>query len=63
MALHPEAQRKAQAQLDEVVGKDRLPDYEDINSLPYIQAVLKELLRWQPVTPLGMWHRSQYISA
>ena len=53
MALHPEVQRKAQEELDQVVGKGRLPDYTDLDSLPYIQALLKELLRWQPVTPLG----------
>ena len=53
MALHPEVQRKAQDELDQIVGKGRLPDYTDLDSLPYIQALLKELLRWQPVTPLG----------
>ena len=57
MALHPEVQRKAQAELDEVVGKERLPDFDDLDSLPYVQAVLKELLRWQPVTPLGIEQR------
>ena len=44
---------KAQAQIDEVVGKDRLPEFADIHNMPYIQAIVKELFRWQPVTPLG----------
>jgi cytochrome P450 len=53
MALHPDVQRKAQAQIDEVVGTSRLPEFEDVQSLPYIVGLVKELLRWQPITPLG----------
>ena len=53
MALYPEIQRKAQVQLDSFVGADRLPEFEDIDSLPYITAIVKELLRWRPVVPLG----------
>jgi cytochrome P450 len=56
MLLYPEVQRKAQDQLDTVVGRDRLPTFEDLDSLPYIQATVKEMLRWQPVTPLGLSH-------
>ena len=54
MVLHPDIQRKAQKQLDEVVGTYRLPEFGDIASMPYVEAVVKELFRWQPVTPLGM---------
>jgi cytochrome P450 len=54
MTLYPEVQRKAQAEIDRVVGNSRLPDYSDQDELPYIDAVLKEVLRWHPVTPLGM---------
>ena len=53
MALYPEVQKKAQAEIDAVVGPDRLPEFEDRPSLPYINAVIKELLRWHLVTPLG----------
>jgi cytochrome P450 len=53
MALYPEVQKKAQAEIDAVVGPDRLPEFEDRPSLPYINAVIKELLRWNLVTPLG----------
>ena len=58
MLTHPEVQRKAQEELRQVVGTDRLPTLNDRNRLPYIEAVLKELLRWMPVTPLGAHIRS-----
>lgn len=46
MLLYPEAQRAAQEELDRVVGKSRLPEIEDRESLPYITALVKEGLRW-----------------
>ena len=58
MALYPEVQRKAQKELDAVVGTKRLPDFSDQPSLPYIAAIVKELLRWHPATPMGVPHRS-----
>ena len=54
MALYPEVQKKAQEELDNVIGNDRLPEFSDRDSLPYINAVVKELLRWNPVLPLGI---------
>ena len=53
MALYPEVQKKAQAEIDAVVGSKRLPDFHDRHSLPYLNAVLKETLRWNLVAPLG----------
>ena len=53
MALYPEVQKKAQAEIDAVIGPNRLPDFHDRHSLPYINAVLKETLRWNLVAPLG----------
>ena len=53
MALYPEVQKKAQAEIDAVVGPDRLPDFEDRHSLFYINAVVKETMRWHLVGPLG----------
>ena len=53
MVLHPEVQKKAQAEIDAVVGRDRLPDFRDRPSLPYINAIVKESSRWNLVTPLG----------
>jgi cytochrome P450 len=53
MVLHPAVQAKAQAELDAAIGPGRLPDYNDRSSLPYINAIVKEVLRWNPVAPLG----------
>ncbi|EEB90171.1 hypothetical protein MPER_11661, partial [Moniliophthora perniciosa FA553] len=56
MATHPQVQKQAQEEIDRVIGKDRLPTYDDRPKLPYIEAVLRETLRWRPVTPLGFFH-------
>lgn len=53
MVLFPEVQAKAQAELDAVVGSERLPSFSDQDSLPYVNAVCKEVLRWHAVVPLG----------
>ncbi|CDO68203.1 hypothetical protein BN946_scf184938.g55 [Trametes cinnabarina] len=58
MAMYPEVQKKAQAELDAVVGQDRLPDFSDQRSLPYVSALVKEVLRWHVVAPIGVPHRS-----
>ncbi|KAF8268432.1 cytochrome P450 [Lactarius quietus] len=57
MTLYPEVQRRAQAETDGTVENSRLPDVSDEASLPYVQAVLKEVLRWHPVTPFALPHR------
>ncbi|KAJ7285227.1 cytochrome P450 [Mycena rebaudengoi] len=57
MALHPEIQAKAQAELDAVVGNRRLPGYADREHLPYIDALCKEIFRYHPVGPMGLPHR------
>ena len=56
MIAFPYTQRKAQAELDTVVGRDRMPTLADAPSLPYVGAVIKETLRWRPVLPLGVPH-------
>ncbi|KAG1757498.1 cytochrome P450 [Suillus lakei] len=56
MVLHPEVQAKAQAEIDRVIGKDRLPNFDDRPALPYLEAVVRETLRWYPVIPLGVPH-------
>ena len=53
MTLHPEVQRKAQAEIDRVIGNDRFPTLDDQPSLPYLDALMKEVFRWNPVEPLG----------
>ncbi|KAF8799127.1 cytochrome P450 [Phlegmacium glaucopus] len=57
MVCFPEIQMKAQAELDRVVS-GRLPDFDDMEDLPYLSALVKEVLRWQPVTPYGVPHRT-----
>jgi cytochrome P450 len=54
LVLYPGVQKRAQAELDAVISRDRLPTFDDKPRLPYIEAMCKELLRWQVITPLGM---------
>lgn len=54
MLLYPEVAKKAQAELDFVVGTDRLPTFEDRENLPYVNAIVKETIRWHPVAPMGL---------
>ncbi|KAF5344737.1 hypothetical protein D9758_015298 [Tetrapyrgos nigripes] len=57
--LHnPDVQSKAQQELDEVIGKARLPDFGDREKLPYIEAIMIEALRIHPVLPLSVPHYS-----
>ncbi|KAI9448700.1 cytochrome P450 [Lactarius psammicola] len=58
LTLYPDVQRRAQAQIDSVISRDRLPTFEDRSRLPYIEAICKELLRWQVVSPQGVPHAS-----
>lgn len=53
MICYPEVQKKAQEELDRVVGHGRLPGFEDEESLPYLSAIIKEVHRWKPSVPLG----------
>ncbi|KDQ17553.1 hypothetical protein BOTBODRAFT_155572 [Botryobasidium botryosum FD-172 SS1] len=57
MALFPEVQKRAQSEIDRVVGTGRLPSFGDRQDLPYIQCLIKELLRWRVVLPIGIGHR------
>ncbi|KAG2148122.1 cytochrome P450 [Suillus clintonianus] len=57
MTLFPDVQKKAQAEIDAIVGPDRLPSFADFNSLPYTEALAKEVLRWNVVAPMGFPHR------
>ena len=58
MVQYPDVQRKIQEELDAVIGKGRIPDYdEDESSLPYLSAVVKECFRWNQVAPLAIAHR------
>ena len=57
LCLHPDVLKKAQAELDRVVGQSRLPDFTDIENMPYIRAVAMETMRWMPVVPFSIPHR------
>lgn len=54
MTCFPEVLRCAQEEVDRVVGKDRLPTFEDRSDLPYINALIKELIRWEQILPIGI---------
>jgi hypothetical protein len=54
MVHNPEVQKKAQAEIDTVVGTDRLPMFDDRSRLPYVEALLKEIYRCFVIGPLGM---------
>ncbi|KAK0452985.1 cytochrome P450 [Desarmillaria tabescens] len=56
MLANPEAQRRAQEEIDVVLGPGELPRFVDENSLPFVSAVVKEVLRWKNVTPMGIPH-------
>ncbi|KIA75902.1 hypothetical protein HK57_00307 [Aspergillus ustus] len=54
MCLYPEAQKRAQEEIDRVVGPNRLPTDEDAANLPYIQQVIQETQRWITAVPLSL---------
>ena len=54
MVAYPEIQLRAQRELDAVVGRSRIPTHADMPHLPYICAIIKEILRWRPAGPLGL---------
>ncbi|KAE9389085.1 cytochrome P450 [Gymnopus androsaceus JB14] len=56
MILHPNVQEQAQKELDRVVGRSRNPAFSDMPFLPYVRAIVKEVLRWQPAIPLAVPH-------
>ncbi|KAJ7259558.1 cytochrome P450 [Mycena haematopus] len=58
MATHPDVRKKAQIEIDAVVGTHRLPEFEDRPSLPFVEAIYREVMRWKPVLPLGVAHAS-----
>lgn len=57
MMRFPDAQAKALTEIEAIVGSaDRLPVYEDLESIPYVRYMMKELWRWRPPVALGHPH-------
>ena len=68
MIAFPEVQHRAQAEIDTVVGRDRLPTFADAPRLPYVCAIIKEILRWRPASAFAPhvateedWYEGMYI--
>jgi cytochrome P450 len=69
MIAFPKVQRRAQAEIDAVVGRDRLPTFADTPRLPYVRAIIREVLRWRPTIPFSIphaatnedWYEGMYI--
>jgi len=57
MLLYPDVQSRALAEINVVCG-DNIPTFEHRPALPYIEAICREILRWQPIVPLGLPHMS-----
>ncbi|KIJ30157.1 hypothetical protein M422DRAFT_141165, partial [Sphaerobolus stellatus SS14] len=56
MTFYPEVQKKAQQEIDDVLGFHRLPEVADMDTLSYVMGVCKEALRWNPLLPSGLPH-------
>ncbi|KAM6493606.1 cytochrome P450 [Amanita muscaria] len=56
MIAYPDKQKRCQAELDAVVGRSRMPTFEDLEKLPYLRATIREILRWRPSIPVGARH-------
>lgn len=55
MVKNPRVWKRAQAEIDGVVGIDRLPEFDDRQSLPYVEAVMRETFRWKPAGNLSAY--------
>jgi hypothetical protein len=62
MVAFPEVQCRAQAELDAVVGRARLPTFADAPRLPYVRAIIKEVIRWRPAFRLGLPHAAAQMT-
>ncbi|KLO07686.1 CyP450 monooxygenase [Schizopora paradoxa] len=53
---NPDKQRRAQEEIDTVIGSNRLPNHSDMDSLPYVRAICTEILRWEVILPFAVPH-------
>jgi len=58
LVLNPDVQRRAQSEIDSVTNRTRLPSFQDLPSLPYIDAIVCETLRWNLILPLGSFRKA-----
>ncbi|KAI0082000.1 cytochrome P450 [Panus rudis PR-1116 ss-1] len=56
LLAYPEVQARAQAEIDAVIGTNRMPTFEDIEALPYVRAIISEVHRFRPISPIGLPH-------
>jgi cytochrome P450 len=56
--IHTDAQARVQEELDNVVGRTRLPTFDDQEMLPQVTAFMLESMRWRPVSLGGFAHRA-----
>jgi len=61
MLLWPEVAKKAQVEIDSVIGTDRLPTFADREHLPYVNAIALETLRWHTVAPTGAFNCNDFV--
>ncbi|KAH9475817.1 Cytochrome P450 monooxygenase 105 [Psilocybe cubensis] len=59
MVMYPDVQKKAQAEIDAVLGRERLPCIADMRDMPYVRCVMTEVLRWSPGLPFAIPHSSR----
>ena len=59
LVMFPEVQERAQEEIDRVVGTDRLPNFADRENMPYMDGIVKEAWRWNPVGPMGLTHKAE----
>ncbi|GFY49996.1 cytochrome P450 2C28 [Trichonephila inaurata madagascariensis] len=53
-AAHPEVQKKILAEIDDVIGRDRFPTWQDRPNMPFTEAAITELMRWRTIVPLNL---------
>ncbi|VDB83461.1 unnamed protein product [Peniophora sp. CBMAI 1063] len=61
MLAYPDTQKRTQDELDAVIGRSRAPTFSDMPRLPYICAIVKEVLRWRPTNPIGVFVSWPYL--
>jgi cytochrome P450 len=54
--LNPEPIKRARKEIDDVVGRSRMPEWSDRSNLPYVNALVDELHRWASAAPLSFFH-------